>query len=371
MEQKQTASTVFLLGLAAISLYFCYVIAKPFFEPIFLAVVFGVVFQPIHAYLQSRIRSRNAAALASTGLVILVFLVATVGVGTIVSREIAGFHLFRETGAEQSLSLRVMDTVDRVLGWAGRYVAVPAADVRAKLLQYLQQIPQSLLSWAAQALGNVGAFLVNLFIALFTLFFLLRDGAAIWERLTAVLPLNSKQLDRLYHGISDSIIANVHGCLAVGAAQGSLTTLGFWVAGLPAPVLWGVVTGLFSLVPLIGSAAVWAPASIILMVGGHWVKGLLLFGWGAVVVAQVDNLVRPYVIGRRAKLPTVLVFFGLLGGVRAFGVLGIITGPVIVSITAVVFDLLAETGESSSWLRSTDAVEAEEEKVKPSVRAGA
>jgi predicted PurR-regulated permease PerM len=264
-----------------------------------------------------------------------------------------------------------VDTLDQLLGWAGRYVALPAGDLRAKLLQYLEQIPQLLLSWAAQALGNIGSSLVNLVIALFTLFFLFRDGAAVWKRGAAVLPLNPKQLDRLYNGISDSIIANVHGCLAVGAAQGALTALAFWVAGLPSPVLWGVVTALFSLVPIIGSAAVWAPASIILIVGGHWVKGLLLFGWGALVVAQVDNLVRPYVIGRRAKIHTLLVFFGLLGGVKAFGVLGMIAGPVIVSITAVVLGMLVETGESSSWLRNTDAVEAEEEKVKPSVRAGA
>ncbi len=103
----------------------------------------------------------------------------------------------------------------------------------------------------------------------------------------------------------------------MGVAQGTLVSIAFLVLGLPSPVLWGVVTALFSLIPIIGSAAVWAPAVMILVAGGHWWKALILLGWGAGVVGQVDSLVRPYVIGQRAKMHTLLVFFALLGGVKA------------------------------------------------------
>jgi predicted PurR-regulated permease PerM len=96
----------------------------------------------------------------------------------------------------------------------------------------------------------------------------------------------------------------------VGASQGALAGLVFWVLGLPSPVLWGVVTALFSLIPLIGSAAVWGPAVIVLAVGGHWVKALILLGLGAGVIGQVDGLVRPFVISERTKLNTLPVFFG-------------------------------------------------------------
>jgi predicted PurR-regulated permease PerM len=135
----------------------------------------------------------------------------------------------------------------------------------------------------------------------------------------------------------------VYGCLAVGVAQGSLAALAFRVLGLPSPVLWGVLTASFSLVPVVGSAAVWGPAVIILVVGGHWGKGLILLGWGAGVVAQVGSLVRPYVISERVKLHTLLVFFALLDGVKAFGVMGLFIGPVILSITPVVLEMLRET----------------------------
>jgi len=111
-----------------------------------------------------------------------------------------------------------------------------------------------------------------------------------------------------------------------------------------------LVTALFSLVPIVGSSAVWVPAAIILAVSGHWIRALILLGWGAGVVAQSDNVIRPYVISQRANLSTLVVFFALLGGVKAFGVLGLFIGPVALSFTLVVLQMLRETilGHSAS-----------------------
>jgi predicted PurR-regulated permease PerM len=111
---------------------------------------------------------------------------------------------------------------------------------------------------------------------------------------------------------------------------------------LPSPVLWGLITALFSLIPIVGSAAVWGPAVIVLMIAGHWWKGLILLGWGTAVVGQIDTLVRPYVISERAKMNTLLVFFALLGGVKAFGVMGLFIGPVVLSVTLVVLEMLRQ-----------------------------
>jgi predicted PurR-regulated permease PerM len=115
------------------------------------------------------------------------------------------------------------------------------------------------------------------------------------------------------------------------------------VLGSPSPVLWGMVTALFSLVPIVGSAGVWVPAAVILAVDGHWIKALILLGWGAAVVAQADNVIRPYIISHRANLSTLAVFFALLCGVQAFGVMGVFIGPVALSFTLVVLQMLRET----------------------------
>lgn len=227
-----------------------------------------------------------------------------------------------------------MHIVDRLLGGVGQYIDLKSLDLRGALLRWLEQVSRFLLSWGAHILSNIISFFAEAVIAFFTLFFLFREGSSIGLRVASFLPLRADQVDRLFSGISNSIIANVYGCLAVGAAQGTLLSLAFWVLGLPSTVLWGLVTALFSLIPIVGSAAVWGPAVIVLMVAGHW--------WGAAVVGQIDSLVRPYVIGERAKMHTLLVFFALLGGVKAFGVMGLFIGPVVLSVTLVVLEILRE-----------------------------
>ena len=350
MERKQATTTIFLLALAAVALYFCYIIARPFLSPIFLAVMIAIVFHPVHTRVRMRIRGRNAAALISTLLVLVILVVPAIGLGIVVSREVTGlYQLLSERSAEQGgWNPYVMHAMERLLGWAGRYIDLSTFDLRGTILRWLEGISKFLLSWGARAVGNILSFLGDALVAFFTLFFLFREGSSMRESVAAVLPLNRGQLERLFTGISNSIVANFYGCLAVGVAQGSLASLGFWVLGLPSPVLWGMVTALFSLIPIIGSAAVWGPAVIVLMVGGHWWKGLILLVWGAAVVGQVDSLVRPYVISERANLHTLLVFFALLGGVKAFGIMGLFVGPVVLSVALVVLEMLREMNVEAS-----------------------
>jgi predicted PurR-regulated permease PerM len=345
VERKQATTAVFLLVLAAIAVYFCYLITRPFLSPIFLALTLAIVFHPVHIPIQARLRNRNTAALLSTILLLFAFIVPIVGLGIVVRRETSSlYQLLNERSAEQGgWNPYVMHALLRVLSWAGRYVDLSDFDLRGSMLRWLAQISHYLFSWGAQVLSNFIAFIADAVIAFFTLFFFFREGEEIKEHLAAVLPLSRAQAERLFTGISNSIVANVYGVMAVGACQGGLAGLGFWVLGVPSPALWGVVTALFSLLPIIGSAAVWGPAAIVLAVSGHWVKALILLGWGAGVVAQADNVVRPYVISERANLSTLAVFFALLGGVKAFGVIGVFVGPVALSFTLVVLEMLRET----------------------------
>jgi predicted PurR-regulated permease PerM len=332
------------LALAALALYFCYLIASPFRDPIFLAVMIAIVFHPVHVRIHNRIRGKSAAALISTILVVVVVIIPATALGLVVLKEIRGlFDLLNEKSAEQGgWNPYVSHFVDRFLGWAGQYVDVSTLDLRGALLRRLEQISQFLISWGAQAVSDLVSFFTATVVAFFTLFFLFRDGRSVLARAADSLPLKAGQFERLFAGVSDSIVANVYGCLAVGAAQGTLLSLGFRALGVPSPVVWGLVTALCSLVPLIGSATVWAPAAAIFFITGHPWKGVIMLAWGATVVGQIDNLVRPYVISGRAKMHPLLVFFALLGGVKAFGVLGLFIGPVVLSLTLVVFEMLRE-----------------------------
>src|SRR6185312_4529445 len=349
MDRKRATATLFLLALATIAIYFCYLIARPFLTPIFSAVMIAIVFHPVHTRINVRIRSRNVAALISTSLVLFGVVLVVFGLGIAVSREVRDlYHLLDQKSAEQGgWNPYVTRMLERLVTWAGQYVDISALNLRAALLRWLEQISRSLLSWGAQVVGNIASLVARVVVAFFTLFFLFRDSKLMLARTAAVLPLQAGQVQRLYNGISNSIIANVYGCVAVGTAQGSLAGLAFWVLGLHSPVLWGLVTALLSLIPLVGSAAVWGPAAVILLAGGHWWKALILLVWGAGVVGQVDNLVRLYVISERVKLHTLLVFFALLGGVKAFGFIGIFVGPVVLSVTLVLLQMLQEANAES------------------------
>jgi predicted PurR-regulated permease PerM len=349
MQRKQ-ATTLFLLVLAGATLYLCYVIARPFLEPFFVAVMIAIVVYPVHARIQARVRRQNAAALISTILVLVILIVPTIGLGVTVHKEITRLYqsLSESSAGQGGWNPYVTHATEHVVKWVGKYIDLSSFDLRGALTQWLKNISQPLLSVGAHAVTNVFVFIANAVVTFFTLFYLFREGRSMREHLGAILPLKSSQVERLFTGIDNSIIANVHGCIAVGVSQAVLTGLAFWVLGLPSPVLWAMVTGLFSMVPVIGSAAVWGPAAILLVVSGHWLKGLLLLGWGAAVVAQVDSVVRPFVISHRANMHPLLIFFALLGGVKAFGPIGLFVGPVVVSVTIVVFDLLRETNRDVS-----------------------
>jgi predicted PurR-regulated permease PerM len=345
MERNEAAPAFFLVVVAAIALYFCYLIARPFLSPIFLAVMLAIVFHPVKIGIQRRFRRRNTVALLCTALVGLAFLLPSISLGVIIHREtLALYQLLNEKSTAQGgWNPYAMHVTERLLSWVGRYIDLSQFDLRGTLLRWLDQISQYLFSWGAHVVRNFISFLAGTVIAFFTLFFLFREGGSIKEYVASYVPLTHVQVERLFTGISNSIIANVYGVIAVGASQGALAGLGFWALGLPSPALWGLVTALFSLIPLIGSAAVFGPAVVLLAVGGHWVKALILLGWGVAIVAQVDNVVRPYVISEKAKLNTLPVFFALLGGVKAFGIIGLFVGPVLLSFTLVVLDMLRET----------------------------
>jgi len=333
-----------LLVLAAVALYFCYVIARPFLAPIFLALMIAIVFHPIHLRIQSRIQRRNLAGLTSTVLVLVIFVAPAAILGVLVAREGHALYLrLSERSAEQGgWNPYATHFVGRFSQWAGHYVDLSALDLRGALARSSEQISHFLFSWGTHFLSHIVSFFVEAIIALFTLFFLFREGESLKVQLAAFLPLRADQFERLFTGISNSIVANVYGCLAVGASQGILMGLGFWVLGLPSPILWGLVTALCSLLPIIGSFVVWGPATMFLFVSGHWGKGLILLFWSAAVVAQIDHLLRTWVISQRANMHPLLMFFALLGGVKAFGALGLFIGPVVVSVTLVALAMLRE-----------------------------
>jgi predicted PurR-regulated permease PerM len=354
---RKWAAIVCLVGLAVVALYLCYLIARPFLGPVLIAVMLAIVFYPLHVRVQRFFPRPNVAAAVSTTLVILLVTIPMVLLGISVSRELRAVvqSLREQSWSLGRLSPYIVKWGGDLLRRLGDHMDLSQLDPQATILRWAEQASRYLFSIGAAAVTNLLSFVLDSVVVFFSLFFFFREGKSIRQGLSAMLPLYPDQTERLFAGISETMIANLYGGLAVGAAQGILTGLSFWVLGLPAPILWTLVTGLASLVPVVGSALVWGPASLLLLLSGHWVKALILIVWGVAVVGQVDVLVRPYAVSARVKVHTLLVFFALLGGVEAFGIIGIFVGPVILSITMAVLDMLKTT--NFSWQATAESPE--------------
>jgi len=180
---------------------------------------------------------------------------------------------------------------------------------------------------------------VQLLVTFFALFYLLRDRAQALAYVRTMLPLTSTETDRMFQRVSEVVRASVLGTLLVAAVQGLLGGLMFWWLGLPAPLLWGTVMFLLSILPLLGAAAVWVPAALFLLLEGSWEKALVLTVWGSVVVALIDNLLYPILVGDRLRLHTLAVFVAIVGGLVAFGAPGVVIGPLVLALTVALLEI--------------------------------
>lgn len=345
---KKRIANIFLLALSALALYFCYVIARPFMMPIFLAFILAIAFHPVQTFIGKSIRNPTLAALVATLLVILVIVVPTILIGVTVTRELRDLYqsIGERSAEEGGWTPFLLHILEKPIGWLGRYVDLSTFDLRQAVLSRIQGVSAYLVSFAAGAVGNITSLVLDSVIAFFTLFYLFKEGRHLRRRASAILPLSDDQIERLFTGISSTITASIYGTLAVAFAQGLLTSLAFWALGLPSPILWGVVTMIFSLIPMVGSGIIWLPASIYLFVSGHPGKGIFLVAFGAGVISLVDNFLRPYVMSGQVKLPTLLLFFALLGGVQQFGIIGLFVGPIVLAVTVTLFGMLREEGRA-------------------------
>jgi len=316
---------------------FCVYLASPFLPAILGALVLSVLFAPLVRRFTGITRHRTLAAVFGVALAILLVVIPASFVATAATRELRGVftQLTARSAAEGGWSELLRGYSDPALYWLAAYTGVQPEELRAALIERVTQAGGALLRSTTALASGLTEAILQLVVAVMTLFFLLRDGDKILAHLRSHSPLPNRQTDELIASTASAVVANVYGVMGVAASQGVLAGIGFWLVGLPSPVLWGLVTALFSMVPLVGSSLVWVPAAIMLAAGGAWPRALILVAWGGGVVAMSDNIVRPWIIGQRTNSNPLLVFFALLGGAKLFGLAGLFIGPVVLAVTGV------------------------------------
>lgn len=341
MDERR-ATLFFLLALTAIALYFSYLIAAPFLTPVLYAAMMAVVCYPLHVRLRRHVRRPTLAATLSTLFVLFAILIPIGVLITGIAHELALLKAMLDDRSSGDWMGAAGEIGEKAVRFAGRWVDLSQFDLRGAIVQRLQAVSTYILSKAGALLGNLTSFIGDAFIAFFTLFFLFREGSHFQDWAAGLVPLRRHQFDRLFLGISDTLAATVQGGLAVAATQGALIGLAFWTLGLTAPLVWGLAAALFSLIPLVGTALVWAPGALYLWATGHWIKALILVIWATLFVGSVDNVLRPLLIRGRVELHTLPLFFSLLGGVQVFGLLGVFVGPVVLAVTMTLIDMLRD-----------------------------
>ncbi len=354
---KQNRGPLIYLAVALIALLPVLLqIAWPFLTSFLLASILAIVMNPVKDWLTLRVHRPGLATLITTfaTAALLGMLLAVAGF-TLTKELTADYNeLSRHSLAKGGWPALVADISDRVVDAVATRLPIDKEAIRTELIDRMKTASAYLLSNIDVAVGGVTTVVITVVLVTVFLYFLLRYGMEWITRLALLTPLGPHTTASILRTVHDSVVANVNGMLAAAVGQGLLLILGFWFVGVRSPVLWGAVGGLASIVPIVGAPLVWVPVVIAYLLMGSYGYALLLAIWGSLVVGSVDNVMRPLVVGAREKQHPMLIALAAIGGTYAFGALGILLGPLVVSLVAA---LLKEIQQ----LVSPDSVDDDEE----------
>jgi len=335
MNNRELHQRVLLLLLIAVSIAFGWII-MPFFGAVFWGIVLAILFTPVYQRLLVLMRrKRNLAALATVLLcLVMVIIPITLLTASLMQEGITFYQQIRTR--ELDFGAYVQQVIAALPPWMysllDRFEITDAATLQQKLSAGMVQGSQFIATRALQVGQNIFEFLVSLVIMLYLLFFLFRDGASLSEKIKQMTPLSPEHKRVLFSKFTTVIRATVKGNIAVAAVQGMLGGAIFWVLGVQGALLWGVLMAFLSLLPAVGSGLVWGPVALYFFVTGSFLKGLILVGFGALVIGLIDNVLRPILVGKDIQMPDYVVLLSTLGGLALFGLNGFVIGPIIAAL---------------------------------------
>lgn len=311
------------LGIILLSIY----LIKSYIITMVGAVLLSYVFYPIYKKINSKIRSKKLSSLLTTLLVVIIIIIPLIFAANALISESVQF--FYSTG-DLDLSSIEAATSER-LG--------ESVEISKYITDNLNKISLGIARGTSEFLVSLPKKIISMFVMLFLMYFLFMEGKSIVDKLRMHIPLKAKQKEELAKRFSNVIYASIYGMIVTAFVQGAVGALGFWIFGINSPILWGLVTVIVAILPFVGAALVWLPAAIFQLAAGETFNGLGLLFYGMFIISTIDNFIRPSIIGSRANIHPAVVLLGVLGGIEIFGFLGIIIGPVILSIMTIFLDL--------------------------------
>ncbi len=341
MDFTKIRNYLFLGILGAVTLLFFYIL-RPFAYPIFWAAVIAALFYPFYTWLNGWLKHPNLSATITLLAVILVILIPLLILGTLLLKE--AVNLYGTLSSSGNLWTAALERVTNFFKY-NSYNAQLHIDENfwgAKFTEVSQNVLNYIFTWLTSLTQN-SVVLVFMFITmLYTLFFFVRDGAKMLKKLLYLSPIGDKYEVMLYNKFTVAASTIIKGTIILGGVQGALGGIIFAITGIEGALIWAIIMTLCSIIPGVGSAIVWLPAGIVMLVTGHIWQGVAILLVGTVVISTVDNLLRPLIVGKRLDMHPLLILFSTLGGLAMFGISGFMIGPIIAALFLAFWEMYEE-----------------------------
>jgi len=331
MDKESVAKYALVVLLIALG-YFSFIVISPFFSYLLFSIVLVMLFYPLYESLSGRLggRRRTASVLLVLGLIVLIILPG-ISFGVLLFNQAPmayeSFAVAIDVSAAQPLA-------EMILG--------PEVDLDALISGSVRDFRRYVVSSAPQFLSSAGEVVLGFFILFFVMYYLFAEGPQILSGIRQISPLSKKHHDALLSNINNVVRGVIEGQIVLGLIQGLLAGLLFWILGVPNALFWGFVTAIVSMLPVVGAFMIWLPIAIWLLLSGMIWQGVTLIIIGGAVISQIDNMLRPYLVGRYAEVHPALVLIGVLGGMSVFGIAGFILGPLILALFVAFLRFYAE-----------------------------
>jgi predicted PurR-regulated permease PerM len=328
----------FLISCLVVVFLFVLYFLSPFIVAIFLSAVLVIAFYPVYKRLLKWFKGWSRLASFTTMLiVVLVILVPLVLFVLLLTVEASGMYEIIRQKFESGI-------FDKYLQWdtggflydlkmkVGSVIDLDGIDLKQNILGWTKDLSGFLVDQTKNIILGISGFMLSLIVMLFCMFYFFKDGDKLVKKIGDLSPLPSIYESELFSKIASMVKAVIFGVFLTAVVQGLVGGVGFMLAGISNPVFWGTTIAFFSLVPLVGTAVIWVPAAIVLVIMGDYGVALFIFLWGMLAIGTVDNFIRPYLIGGKAKTYPLMTFLVILGGVMIMGLKGVIIGPLVLVV---------------------------------------
>lgn len=329
-----------LILLSLILGYLGFLVLRPFLTPLAWGAVLSIVFYPVYAFLIRYLKWKSISSALTLALILVIIIGPVSYLAVLMVSEIE--HLASIVEEKEPASLQKIlekPEVSWVLQRIEMIFNVQGKDIATVISNNISALVNQLVGQITKGVKNVVGVFLNFVLMAFSIFFLLRDGPGFINRLRDYLPFSEEQKDRLEFMAKGMVVSVVYGGVVVAIVQGLIGGTAFYILGIKTPVIWGAAIAIMSFVPVLGTFSIWGPATVYLFLKGELVKSLVLFIVGTFGISLVDNILKPIIIGERTKMPTLIIFFSVLGGITVFGPIGVIMGPLVIAFFISVFEI--------------------------------